>query len=135
MRKVEEHIQSESKGNLPHVPVIRPDKDSAETRTVTDASAKGDDVPLNGAVHHGPNPQWDVSDKLLCFRWLPVAAAYDIAEAYHRIGGVPEDKLCHGLLRKGTSQSRLSDVFEFDHIVLGVNMKYHCDIPIKTDSS
>ena len=72
MRKVQEHIQSESKGNLPHVPVIRPDKDSAETRTVTDASAKGDDVPLNRAVHHGPNPQWDFSDKLLR---LPVAAS------------------------------------------------------------
>ena len=134
MRKIQEHIQSESKGNLPHVPVIRPDKGSAETRTVTDASAKGDDLPLNGAVHHGPNPQRDVSDKLLRFGWLPVAAAYDIAEAYHRIGGVPEDKLCHGLLRRGTSQNRLSDVFEFDHIVLGVNMKYHCDIPIKTET-
>ena len=108
---------------------------SAETRTVTGASAKGDDVPLNGAVHHGPNPQWKVSDKLLRFGWLPVAAAYDIAEAYHQIGGVPENKLCHGLLRRGTSQNRLSEVFEFHHIVLGVNMKYHCDIPIKTDSS
>ena len=123
-----------SKGNLPHVPVIRPDKDSAEMRTVTDASEKGDHVPMNGVVHHGPNPQWDVSHKLLRFGWLPVAAAYDIAEAYHQIGGVPEDKLCHGLLRRGTSQNRLSDVFEFDHIVSGVNMKYHCDIPIKTEA-
>ena len=36
--------------------------------------------------------------------------------------------------KEGTSQNRLSDVFEFDHIELGVNMKYQCDIPIKTDT-
>ena len=62
IRKVSEHEQEQSKWFLPHLSIIRLDKETTKTRIVFDSSAKYDGVSLNDVIHQGPKLQQDLFD-------------------------------------------------------------------------
>ena len=107
MRKSQEQDKSESRSNLPHVPVIMPDQDSTETRIVhvIDTSTKIDSLSLNGAMHNRPNLQQCLFDEPLRFSRSSVAVVCGIAEMYLRIVSVPADNPCHSFLWRGSIQN------------------------------
>ena len=121
MRKVSENESYKSKWYLPHLPVIRPDKDTTKIRIVFDASAKCQGISLNDAINQGPKLQRDLFDVLMRFRRFPVAVVCDIAEMYLRIGISHEDQPYHRFLWRGIDQDRRPDVYEFDRVVFGMN--------------
>ena len=106
VRNVPETKLPNSKWYLPHFAVLRPDKDTTNTRIVFDASAKYEGISLNDRIHQGPKLQRDLFDVLLWGRRFPVAIVCDIAEMYLRIGILPEDKPYHRFLW-GREQTRI----------------------------
>ena len=120
-QKKPEHEKCKSKWYLPHLSVIRLNKDTTKTRIVFDASAKYEDVSLNDVIHLGPKLQMDLCDVLLRLRRFPVAVVCDIAEMYRRIGITSDDKPYHRFLWRGTDQNCQPDIYEFDRVVFGVN--------------
>ena len=120
-RKVGDHEKNALKWYLPHFPVIIPDKETTKTRIVFDASGKCNGVSLNDVIHQGPKLQQDLFDVLLRFRRYKVAVVCDIAEMDLRIGIGTEDKPYHRFLWRENTQDRSPDVYEFDHVVFGIN--------------
>ena len=121
VRRLQQQDRSTSNWYLPHFPVIRPDKDTTNTRIVFDASAKYDGQSLNDVIYQGPKLQRDLFEVLLRFRRLPVAIVCDIAEMYLRIGITPEDQPFHRFLWRGMNQNHQPDIYEFDRVVFGVS--------------
>ena len=106
---------------LPHFPVLRPDKATTKTRIVFDASAKFNEVSLNDIVLQGPKLQNDLFAVLLRLRREPVALMCDIKEMYLQIKLQPEDQPYHRFLWRNLETDKEPDIFEFDHVVFGVN--------------
>ena len=76
---------------LAYFPVVRTDKDTAKTRTVFDASAKKDWIPLNDLIHTGSKLHKDLFDVLIRFRRNAFAVVCDISEMYFQIRLSPDD--------------------------------------------
>ncbi|CAC5373897.1 unnamed protein product [Mytilus coruscus] len=109
------------KWNLPHFPVIRPDKETTKTRIVFDASAKFQGISLNDTIHQGPKLQPDLFDVLLRLRKYPVALVCDIAEMYLRIKIAPDDRPYHRFLWRAMKSEQVPEEYEFNSVVFGVN--------------
>ena len=78
---------------LPHLPVIRFDKETTNVRAVFDASAKvKSNQSLNDCLHKGPQLTPLIFDILLRFRCYAVALTPDIEKAFLQIGIVEPDK-------------------------------------------
>ena len=122
-KKVPENEQSQTRWYLPHVPELRPDKDTIKTRIVFDAAAKFADVSLNDRIHQGPKLQRDLFYVLQRYRRLPIAVVCEIEEMYLRIGIAQEDKKYHRFLWRGMDQHHRPDVYEFDKFVFWVRIR------------
>ena len=106
---------------LPHFPVIKFDRETTKTRIVFDAFAKCNGVSLNDVIYQGPKLQTDLFNVLLRFRRYPVAIACDISEMYLRVRLHPKDKSCHRFLWRDLDLNKSPCVYEFTHLVFGVN--------------
>ena len=85
-------IDTKKEGNfLAHFPIVRTDKDTTKTRIVFDASAKKDEISVNGLIHAGPRIQNNLFDVLIWFRRNTVAVVCDISEMCLQIKLRPDD--------------------------------------------
>ena len=104
---------------LPHFPVCRPERMTAKTRIVFDASAKFQGTSLNEELYEGPKLQNSLFDVLLRFRRFPVAVACDVSEMYLQIRIPIEDRSKFRLLWRNLEVDRKPDIYEFERVVFG----------------
>ena len=70
---------------LPHLPVLRPEKETTKVRTVFDAAMEHEGKSLSSAIRPGPKLQRQIVDILIRFRTAPVALTADIAEMFLQV--------------------------------------------------
>ena len=78
-------------------------------------------MSLDDIVLQGPKLQNDLFAVLLRLRHEPVALMCDIKEMYLQIKLQPEDQPYHRFLWRNLETNKERDIFEFDHMVFGVN--------------
>ncbi|XP_052710974.1 uncharacterized protein LOC128185417 [Crassostrea angulata] len=120
IRKINQDEEKSGKWFLPHLPVIRPDKSTAKTRIVFNASAKHCGVSLNDMIHCGSKLQNELCDVLIRFRFS-VAIVCDITEIYLRIKVPQEDGPYQQFLWRYVKPEEKPDVYEFSNVVFGIN--------------
>ena len=77
---------------LPHIPMVRPEKETAKVRMVFDGSAACEGKSLNKEALPGSKLQSDITDILIKFRKEPVAFAGDISQMFHQLVLRPDDR-------------------------------------------
>ena len=115
IRKVYDVKEDPTMWYLPHFPVIRNDKVTAEVLIVFDKAAKINGISLNDAIYQGPRLQKDLCAVLRRFRKYPGALVCDVAKMYLPIGLDPQYRKYHRFLWSSMN------VLQFNSLVFGVN--------------
>ena len=86
VKGLEKDPETESKKlYLSHFAVIKPDKETINTRIIFDTSAVQDGTSLNNIIYQGSKLQRDLVNMLLRFKRDPLAIVGDISETYLQI--------------------------------------------------
>ena len=93
VRKVESgEVDDGASWYLPHVPVVREDKQTTKVRIVYDSAARYGGISFNDTMLLGPKLQQDIFDDLLRFRKNPVALVADLTEMFSQFVMAKQDR-------------------------------------------